>query len=222
MQYKKLKIMSLIVPLIVLFLNTSPDLKASGTNELDTTGYSIFLVKQQWHTGIVFQVDKVDTLIWREITQFNNSKWVDVGWGDIEFYPHPDPGVGHAVAALFYPTKSTLRVEGFNFSIQRYVNISDIAVQIKLNKEQFDKLCSYVSAAYHYNENNQLNIIEKKYGGNIIFYEAKENYHLFNTCNTWVAEGLKSAGINFNEKIILAEQLFEEANKIGILLKRED
>jgi hypothetical protein len=42
---------------------------------------------------------------------------------------------------------------------------------------------------------------------------------LFNTCNTWLARGLKQAGFDIKDDIILTEQLFNEAAEIGTFLK---
>ncbi|MCL4279574.1 MAG: DUF2459 domain-containing protein, partial [Ignavibacteriaceae bacterium] len=47
------------------------------------------------------------------------------------------------------------------------------------------------------------------------------DYHLFNTCNTWLARGLKKAGFDIEDNIILTEQLFNEADKFGDVVKAE-
>ncbi|MCU0344879.1 MAG: DUF2459 domain-containing protein, partial [Ignavibacterium sp.] len=55
--------------------------------------------------------------------------------------------------------------------------------------------------------------------GKIIYYKANGSYHLFNTCNTWLAKGLKEAGIDTEDNILLTEQLFNELAKIGTVIK---
>jgi len=55
----------------------------------------------------------------------------------------------------------------------------------------------------------------------VYFFKANGNYHLFNTCNTWLANGLKQAGSDIEDDIVLTEQLFNEAAKIGKVLKAE-
>jgi len=47
------------------------------------------------------------------------------------------------------------------------------------------------------------------------------NYHLFNTCNTWLARALKLSGFEIKDDIILTEQLFNEAAKVGRVIKAE-
>ncbi|MGB5894337.1 MAG: DUF2459 domain-containing protein, partial [Ignavibacteriaceae bacterium] len=57
--------------------------------------------------------------------------------------------------------------------------------------------------------------------GRIIFFKANGNYHLFNTCNTWLASCLASAGLKIEDNIILTEELFNEAAKVGTVIKAE-
>jgi len=65
--------------------------------------------------------------------------------------------------------------------------------------------------------------IYKQHGlGRIIFFKANGEYHLFNTCNTWLAKGLKQAGIEITDDIILTEQLFNEAAKVGRVIKVDE
>jgi len=204
-------------------LNIYPPPVVENIIQLQEDSFAVYFVKQRWHTGIVFKVSDVDSVLWKEISGFKNFKFVDVGWGDEEFYQHPDFDVWLAVKALFYPTASTLRVEGFNIDINRYIEISDIAAMVFLSKKEFDILCKYISDTYYEDNRGNNVILNKRYDGNIIFYKAAGNYHLFNTCNTWAARGLQKAGIKINPSlIILAEDLFHAIDESGIILKSND
>jgi len=55
----------------------------------------------------------------------------------------------------------------------------------------------------------------------VYFFKANGSYHLFNTCNTWLARGLKQSGLEIKDDIILTEQLFNESAKVGKVLKAE-
>jgi uncharacterized protein (TIGR02117 family) len=217
---KNIKIMSLIIPVLVFFLNTSPSIKA----EADVYGeqeYSIYLIKQRWHTGFVIEREKIDTTIFPEINDFKNFKWVDIGWGDADFYPHPDPGAEEIAYALFVRTPSVLRIEGFNMSIERYIEFSDLAAGINLSKKEFDQLSLFIHNTYKRDGSGNTIINHRQYQGNVLFYAAEGNYHLLNTCNTWIAKALDHIGINISKNIVLAEQLFKDAKKFGTILKGE-
>jgi uncharacterized protein (TIGR02117 family) len=206
-----------IFPVIFFFLNTSPSLKVSDSISL-SSDKEIFLIKQRWHTAIVLQTSDIDSIIFPIINQFREYKMIDIGWGDEEFYQYPDFDWELAFKALFIPTPSTLRVEGISISRDLYFDLSEIVVKLIVTNEQFIKILKYIDDTFYRNDNEEI-ILSSKAGGQIIFYAAKGEYHLFNTCNTWLAKCLNNAGLNIKTDIILTEQLFQEAAKIGEVIK---
>lgn len=171
---------------------------------------SVYLVKQRWHTGIVIRTTDMDTSFFQEAGLFKKFRYIDAGWGDDEFYRHPDFDLELAIKALFVNTPSTIRIEGFNFEIGKYIDLSDIGFEIKLGRDEFNKLCGFISATFEKDERGLPQIIESHYNGNITFYKARWKYNLFNTCNTWVSAAFGKAGMEIDKKVILAEQLFRE------------
>jgi uncharacterized protein (TIGR02117 family) len=210
--------MNIILPIFILFLNTSAH-PESGKDYATGKQDSLFLIKNHWHTGLVLRMDDVHKFI-PELNEFSEYNYVDIGWGDEDFYQHPGFDAGLAVKALFYPTPSALRIEGFNLTIEQYINLSDMAILIEVDESQIKQISQHISAAFYRNKKDDpVKLLSTAYGGKIKFFKANGEYHLFNTCNTWVAEGLSAAGIEMNEHVILAEQLFNEAAKSGKVLK---
>ncbi|MCL6493426.1 MAG: DUF2459 domain-containing protein [Ignavibacterium sp.] len=206
-----------IFPVIFFFLNTSPSLKVSDSISL-SSDKEIFLIKQRWHTAIVLQTSDIDSIIFPIVNSFREYKMIDIGWGDEEFYQYPDFDWELAFKALFIPTPSTLRVEGISISRDLYFDLSEIVVKLIVTDEQFVKILKYIDDTFYRNENQEI-ILSLRASGQIIFYAAKGEYHLFNTCNTWLAKCLNNAGLNIKTDIILTEQLFQEAAKIGEVIK---
>ena len=182
---------------------------------------TIYLIKQRWHTAVVFHTEDVDTIIFPEIKYFQKAELVDIGWGDEAFYQHPDFDWDLAYQALFHATPSTLRVEGIYITLQQYFDISEIVVELKINDEQLKVLQKYISDTIWRDELGKYQILSTQYLNRIYFFKANGSYHLFNTCNTWLARGLKQSGLEIKDDIILTEQLFNEAAKIGKVLKAE-
>lgn len=232
----------IIFPVIFFFLNSSPKLFVSAmpgpegmiNNSVITSDDSlntIYLIKQRWHTAVVIYRKEVsalggsasggDSLIFPEVQYFQQAELIDIGWGDEAFYQHPDFDWDLAYQALFYPTPSTLRVEGIYISKQKYFDISEIVIELKINNEQFKNLLKYISDTIWKDEKGENKILSNQYLNRVYFLKANGEYHLFNTCNTWLARGLKSAGLGIKDDIILTEQLFNEAAKIGKVLKVE-
>jgi uncharacterized protein (TIGR02117 family) len=234
-----------IFPIIFFFLHTSPPLQVTPI-DWECCGFSreaekvffqddslktIYLIKQRWHTAVVFHTEDVsaiggsasggDTLILPEVKYFPGAELIDIGWGDEAFYQHPDFDWDLAYQALFHATPSTLRVEGIYITKQQYFDISEIVIELKINNEQLTILLKYISETVWRDEKNEHKILSTQYLNRVYFLKANGSYHLFNTCNTWLAKGLKQSGLEIKDDIILTEQLFNEAAKIGRVLKAE-
>ena len=212
-----------IFPVIFFFLNTSSLLIEENQNRNDLSGKKeIYLIKQYWHTAIVIEKNDIDPEILPEVKYFNDFSLLDFGWGDEEFYQHSCFDSGLAVKALFYATPSALRVEGIGISKDTYFDISEIVVSILVTQEQLNKIVNFISSTLYRNNNGSPVILSEQGLGRIIFFKANGEYHLFNTCNTWLASCLISAGMKIDDNIILTEELFNEAANIGTVIKVEE
>jgi len=224
-----------IFPIIFFFIHTSPELKVDPI-DWECCGFSkktekiffqddslktIYLIKQRWHTAVVFNTADVDSMILPEVKYFQKAEMIDIGWGDEAFYQYPDFDWDLAYLALFHSTPSTLRIEGIYIPIQQYFDISEIVIELKINNEQLRILLNFISDTVWKDENGSCEILSTQYLNRVYFFKANGSYHLFNTCNTWLARGLKQSGLDIKDDIILTEQLFNEAAKIGKVLKAE-
>lgn len=210
----------IIFPFIFFFLNTSPHFSVTENLVIDKEGFhKIYFIKQNWHTAIVFNACELDSILFRENNSFIEFNLIDIGWGDEEFYQYPGFDSGLAFKALFYATPSTLRVEGINLTKEDYFKLSEIVVEVTVSDEQFKNICAFINQTFYKNDEGETSILSQKAEGKIIFYKAVGSYHLFNTCNTWLAKCLSEAGVEIEDNILLTEQLFNELSKIGTVIK---
>jgi uncharacterized protein (TIGR02117 family) len=199
--------------LLILLLSFSswqspPDIVSRSEN--DTGNYEVFVVQQRWHTGIIFRTDDVDPEIWPEIKNYYPRNFVDVGWGDERFYQAKGDPPLLALRSMLFPTRSVLLVYPFNLPLRRAFGEDSRIIRIPMNSDQFSSLTRYVSEQYKRDEagNIQPSTI---HGKSDIFFLAREKYHLFRTCNTWVARGLKQAGFDIRSFCVLnANQVFKQ------------
>ncbi len=200
--------------LVWLFL-LSPVKEYKITAEDEIT---IHLVKQQLHTGIIFTVNEELLTCIPELKDFSDKKYVDIGWGDEDFYQTPGFNYYLAVKALFIPTNSVLRIAGYNTDIIPYYGKESTVIELKITSTSFNILCEYISDTFLKDDGNNIEQTSNV-GSHIIFYRASEIYTLFNTCNTWIARGLKKAGLPINTfGIITVEQLFTEVSEYGRII----
>jgi hypothetical protein len=89
-----------------------------GTNKTHT----IYIAKIDWHVGIILSVDDFTKTKIKAVEEFGNFKFVDIGWGDSAFYQSTeDFDLYLASQAILYPTKSAVRIRGYNFEIEQTV-----------------------------------------------------------------------------------------------------
>jgi uncharacterized protein (TIGR02117 family) len=212
----------IIFPFIFFFLNTSPHLSVTENHIQTEDGFhQIYFIKQNWHTAIVFRTDELDSNLFREFNSFSEFNLIDIGWGDEEFYQYPVFDSGLAFKALFYATPSALRVEGLNLTEAEYFNLSEIVIRLEITKDQLKSICDFINKSFLLDHNYKSIILSTRAEGKIIFYRSNGSYHLFNTCNTWLARCLNEAGIRIEDNILLTEQLFNELSRIGTVIKSD-
>ncbi len=184
------------------------------------TAHDIYLIKTAWHVGISVRIDSFAISKLKALKYFEDYEFADIGWGDEDFYQTPDTNIFLGLKALFVPTSSVVRISGINAGINSFISISDFAVKASLTNTQFIKLLDFIDASITKNESGEYRIASKKYGGKIIFFKSGLKYHMFHTCNTWIAEALNSAGLQIGASgIITAAQLYRELIKIGEIIK---
>jgi uncharacterized protein (TIGR02117 family) len=169
---------------------------------------TVYVVQQAWHTGIVLPVQKINPEIWPEVSTFEEKKYVDVSWGDEKFYQAPGNSVLLAARAILCPTQSVMRIYPFSISISSAYTSEARFLELELTHQQFDRLTLFFVNSLKRDESNQT-IASEAYGKSRYFFLSKRKYHLFRTCNTWVALAFKQAGLGNRSCCVLnANQLF--------------
>ncbi len=207
-----------IFPIIFFFFNTST-LTQDYDIQVNENDFEVYLIKQHWHTAILIHSENADKRKYRFMKFFENYNLIDFGWGDELFYQIPDFDLYLAARAILKPTSSTLRIEGIRLPKEILFQYSDIVIRLTVSENQLEKILDFIENTFYKNDDDYvlLNAIANK----IFFFKAKGEYHLFNTCNTWLAKCLKQAGFDISTNIILTEQLFREVIKFGELIKIE-
>src|SRR5262244_2054656 len=72
----------------------------------------IYVVRHEWHTGLVVKYDDIDARLWPEKDDFPEALYLEVGWGDRDFYQTPRAGLGILLQAALKSPASVLFVIG--------------------------------------------------------------------------------------------------------------
>ncbi len=208
------RIFAHIISIVVLFVAISSAIgqKPAGKEGINK---SVFVVQQAWHTGIIVQTGDIDGDIWPEISRYPSEKYVDISWGDEKFYQAEGRPFFLAARAVLFPTQSVLRVFPFDLPLKSSYGQEARIIEIPVNDDQLKALTQFIADAYERDDagNPQPSTI---YGESRHYFLANRKYHLFRTCNTWVALAFKEAGFDIRSCCVLnANQLFKQLEKIG-------
>ena len=180
---------------------------------------SIYLVRHGWHAGIVVKRTDIPAGVWSEHNDFPDADYLEVGWGDKDYYMTPDAHVGIAIKAGVLPTASVLHVVGFSAPVTSYFPYSEI-VRIDLSAQGFERLCRYIQASYAKDDAGASQVLGTGLYGHSRFYLSRETYHAFKTCNVWTARALREAGCPLTPSTTLTvDGLMSQVAELGTLLQ---
>ena len=192
------------------------EIQASPENE---QGNTIYLVSHGWHAGIVLLRTDISESIWPATVEFSDAQYLEIGWGDRDFYQTPDPHLGLILKAALLPTASVLHIVGFNEPVQTYFPYSEI-IKIELSSVGFKYLTHAIVSSFATDKAGNITSLGPGLYGNSRFYKSSETYHLFNTCNVWTARALRAAELPITPAtVIRVESLMSRARKFGTLVQ---
>ena len=160
----------------------------------DETKIAIYVTSNGWHTGIVVAGALLPAGTIPEAADFPDAPYLSFGWGDAEFYPAPRPTIGMMLRAALQPTPAVVHMAGLP-AHPRDVFPTDEVVELLVSTAGFRNLVAYLDDSFARHGRERTRSITPGLHSFSLFYRAKDKFHLFNTCNTWTARGLKLAGL---------------------------
>ena len=95
---------------------------APAARAIDAASWSgpattVYLVSHGWHVGLVLPRDGVDAASWPEKDALGPFRYLEVGWGDGDYYPVRRGTIPLALRAAFRSRPSVLQVVGFDSDV---------------------------------------------------------------------------------------------------------
>jgi uncharacterized protein (TIGR02117 family) len=177
-------------------------------------GVSVYLVAHDKHSGIAIRRADIPAGLWPEIRDFPQADYLEVGWGDRDYYFGRDQGFTGAMRAAFGSNNpSVLHVAGVRGPLAKSFPASEI-IEVTLSREGFERLVRYIHDAYDRKGAPVVAPLGPGLYGDSRFYPGWESFHLLRTCNVWTARGLRGAGLPIEDSITM-EGLMSQARAIG-------
>jgi uncharacterized protein (TIGR02117 family) len=185
----------------------------TSLNQTDTdkqnSKIEAYITSNGVHTDFIFptrtsQVDWTTIFPLQDFLKANlDTDFIAIGWGDREFYLNTpewkDITFNRAISAVSGFDRSAIHIEYLSHrDLQSLMNYH--VYQLHLNENQYARLKNYVLDATIFKtsttkKNSAQNIPNYHYDQNDAFFDAKGQYSLFQTCNTWIGKGLRQAGV---------------------------
>lgn len=160
----------------------------------------IYVVSHGWHAGIVIHRADIPASSWPEKRDFPDAEFLEIGWGDRDYYQAKDPGLGTTLKAALWPTPSVLHVVGFRGPVKVNFPHSEVVV-LPVTRAGLARLLAFVDAAHRRENGEPATALGPGLYGNSRYYPAHGEFHLFNNCNRWTAQALRAAGYNVRDSI---------------------
>jgi uncharacterized protein (TIGR02117 family) len=178
----------------------------------------IYVVNHGWHTGIAVRRADIPAGVWPQHRDLLASEYVEVGWGNRDFYLAPEGTVWLALKAAVWPTPGVLHVVGFDGPVERFFGGREI-VEVLVSDRGFRDLAVVMQEAYAKDDAGAPIVVAPGQYPNSRFYVAREKYHLLKTCNTWTVTTLQEAGLPVGRlPVVTAAGAIGEARRFGRVL----
>lgn len=181
--------------LLLLACSGKPGAVLPPAEEAPVRAYPIFVVGHGWHTGIIVPGPVLNEALAELSRHFGTPDYYEIGWGDTGFYQAQDITVALALQALFWSRGAVLHLVAFSGKAQHYFEGEPLYATC-LSAQELGALQRYLISSFSRNGTGPVVPLRPGLYGESAFYTATGRYHLFNTCNTWTAKALRSAGLD--------------------------
>ena len=157
--------------------------------------HSIYVSKLGWHTGVVVPAYALPDSLWGEDNSFADTTFLEIGWGDADFFPSDRFNVWYALKAMFFPTPSVMHVNPIHRPVEEYYYDTE-AVRINMNDEQLEGLVQFLIEEFELDQEGRAIPDADGFYAESQFYKSSSYYYFPNNSNVWAARAIRRAGFS--------------------------
>lgn len=159
--------------------------------------HAIYVSSISWHTGVLLPANSLPDSLWPQGHGYADASYLEIGWGEADYYPSPGFNLWYGVKAVLWPTSSVLHVNPIYRQPEEYYSDTEV-VRIEVNEEQLRRLTRFLLKEFELNENGKVIPAAEGLYADSYFYEGSSNYFFPKTSNVWAAKALKKAGFSIS------------------------
>ena len=182
----------------------------TSSDQLET----LYVLQHGKHSGFLLAKPVMEAAGWLGSSYFPDVEYIEFGWGDDRYYPARGNRLVLTVRAIAWPTPTVIHVVGFRSTDHFFEGRT--VVQLDLPWSTIKTVAAYIARSFRLSADGEL--IEEGRGlyGNSWFFSANGKFHLFHTCNTWTAKGLRAADLPVTPwYTLMTGTLMKQVSKIG-------
>ncbi|HKU13384.1 MAG TPA: DUF2459 domain-containing protein [Steroidobacteraceae bacterium] len=157
-------------------------------------------MRRAQHTGIALAVADWPDRDWPVLASFPQARYLEFGWGDAAYYQAPDPTLGMAVAAVFWPTPTVMEVVPWRAVARDTEDYETVALHV--STAELQAIAASIDSSFVQPISPTGNGYRTA-DGQALFYRARGKFHLFRMCNRWTAERLQLAGCSVMPRLVM-------------------
>jgi len=181
---------------------------------------AVYLVQHGWHAGIAVRRVDVPDDRWPVLDMFPGARYLEVGWGEVRYYPGQSRGVWGTLRAGAWPTGSVLHVVPIAGSVPHRFSQRTVA-RVPVGPAELKALVAFVAESLAVDASGEAVAAAPGYYRNSRFYGSPLSYHVFNNCNHWAAAALEAAGCDVAPRwVFTVGQVLRQARECGTLVQR--
>jgi uncharacterized protein (TIGR02117 family) len=203
-----------LLPLLIAFAGEASAARGWACAPDEKPCRSIFVVHDSWHAAIVLAKDNLSGAALPELADFPDARFIEFSWGDKDYFPDPESGFSLALKAAFWSSGSVLHLVRVDNDVRSFYPNAQI-IELRVAPSAFDALVGFLSRSFLRSTSTGRAPASLGLYSYSRFYPSVRKFSLLNTCNTWVAQSLETAGIPVSpSRVITAGQLAEQLDTV--------
>lgn len=176
-----------------------------GESETCRWPRALHVVRHGGHTGIVVKGNDLVALLPPLAGDIGSGGYVEIGWGEERYYQAGTGTVSLALRAALWPNSSVLQVVSFSGPPGSQLTPNEV-VEVRVDEAGYAAALAFIAESFARTPDRGVVRLGQSLYGSGWFYRAEGSFHLFNTCNTWVARAIEKSGYPVSSTLTLTAE----------------